>query len=245
MSGNLALSGKRALVTGSGVRLGRAMALRLAEEGCDLIIHYHSSDAGARATAEQVSAAGRRAELFRADLSDFVQLRQLTHFATDALGGLDILVNSASYFPQPQLEEAKHHFSQEREEDWDRAFAINAKAPFFLSQHLAPALEASRGSIVNILDLSSSRAFLSRATHSVSKAALRSITQLTARALQGKVRVNALELGAILPAAGSSEEFLRGRRWGGAEVVLDGLIFLLTNTYVNGEVLRITGDEDL
>ena len=115
------IEGKIGLVTGGAHRVGRALVLGLARAGADVAIHYHSSDEEAAETAEEVRALGRRAETFRADLSDPDAVRGLAASVGDAMGGLDILVNNASLFESARFEEVTV-------ESWDRVMAVNLRA---------------------------------------------------------------------------------------------------------------------
>src|SRR2546428_2729100 len=103
------LGGRRALVTGAGRRVGQAIAVGLARAGCDVAVHYHGSAAGAGESVERIRAAGRRAELVRADLRDAAAARALPDEAARALGGLDILVNSARATRAPRAEDPAPH----------------------------------------------------------------------------------------------------------------------------------------
>ena len=117
------------LVTGAAKRLGRAIAVALADYGWNIAIHFNSSEAAARETVEQVQACGRRAALLKADLSDEDQTGALIGRAAEALGTITGLVNSASIFDPDDWSTASRR-------SWDRHFAVNLRAPFVLSQAL-------------------------------------------------------------------------------------------------------------
>ncbi|MCC6954900.1 MAG: SDR family NAD(P)-dependent oxidoreductase [Deltaproteobacteria bacterium] len=237
------LLGQQALVTGSARRVGKAFALALAEAGCDVIIHHGKSDAAAAQTALEVEQRGRRAVVLQADLRSIDAIAQMAKEATSAFPKLNILVNSASTYPKGDFLEAGHHLQTESAESWDESMNVNARAPFFLIQQLAPQLEGSgNGSIVNIIDRSAFVPFRSRAAHSVSKAALLSITKLAAVTLAPKVRVNAIELGAILPGDEMTPEEREKLRWGGVESAVSALLFVLSTPFVNGETIGVKGD---
>src|SRR5437763_237901 len=154
------------LVTGAAKRLGRAIAVDLARHGWDTAVHFNSSEAAARETAEQVQACGRRAALLKADLSNEDQTGALIGRAAEALGTVTGLVNSASIFDPDDWSTASR-------QSWDRHIAINLRAPFVLSQAFARALpDEEKGAIVNIVDqrvMKHTRQFLS---YIMSKAAL-------------------------------------------------------------------------
>ncbi|MFQ5693565.1 MAG: SDR family NAD(P)-dependent oxidoreductase, partial [Nitrospinota bacterium] len=125
------LKGKRALVTGSGVRVGRAVALALAGRGAHVAVHYNRSRKGAEATAGEIRALGVETAAVRGDLSRAEGVESVAREAETALGPLDVLVNGASIYERKPFEELT-------EEDWDRNFAIHAKAPFLLARRLGP-----------------------------------------------------------------------------------------------------------
>ena len=237
------LLGRKALVTGSARRVGRELALGLARAGCDVIVHHHRSEEAAQRTAQEIQSLGRRAEVLRADLGIHGDVLRLGVEAAEALGGLDILINSASSYPAGDHLEAQHSLTTETLDGWEESLAVNTRAPFFLIQQLVPALEKrGRGCVINILDRSAFVPFRSRAAHTVSKAGLYAVTKLAAASLTPRIRVNALELGAILPGDEMEPDERARLRWGGVESVVNGALFLLTSPFVNGEVVGVKGD---
>mgnify|MGYP005994711847 CR=1 FL=1 len=146
----------RALVTGAGARLGRAMALSLAQRGHDVAVHFAGSRDGAEATVAEIRAMGRKAEALQADLLVEDEAEALVPRAVAALGGpLTLLVNNASIFEYDNLETATR-------ESWDRHIGSNLRAPFVLTQHFAaqvpePVQDAAgeplaSGLIINMID---------------------------------------------------------------------------------------------
>ncbi|HHB80569.1 MAG TPA: SDR family NAD(P)-dependent oxidoreductase, partial [Aliiroseovarius sp.] len=122
---------ERALVTGAGHRIGRAMALGLARRGADVVVHYASSEGPAREVVDEITAMGRIAAPLQADLLDEAQCETLVARAADALGGpLSILINNASIFEYDTIATATR-------ESWDRHVGSNLRAPFVLSQKFA------------------------------------------------------------------------------------------------------------
>lgn len=238
------LRGQRALVTGAGKRIGRALALALAENGCDIIAHYNSSQAGAEELVRELARTGRRAKAIQADFSKPRVTEALAKEALSFLGGLDILINSASVFPNPESLSAAHDITQESEESWEENLAVNAKAPFFLIQHLSKALQDSgHGNVLNIVDTSITIPTISRAAYSISKSALAAITRLAARTFAGTIRVNALELGAILPNEKMNKEEASELEWGSVNDVTSAMLFVLNTPFINGEIVRVSGNE--
>ena len=236
------LSGRRALVTGAGRRVGQAIALGLARAGCDLALHYHGAREGAETTARDVRAAGRRAGLLQADLRDAVAARGLADRAAALLGGLDILVNSAGIMVQQQIEDVTP-------ESWDATLDLNLRAYFFVAQGAIRHLRSGRGRIVNLADVAAFEPWPEYVPHCVSKAGVVMLTQGLARALAPDVTVNAVAPGAVLlPEAW--DEATRARfakttplgRLGSTDDVVHAVRYLLEGgDYVTGTTLVVDG----
>lgn len=235
---------RRALVTGGAVRVGRAIAEALARSGYDLVLHFHSSSAAAEEVAEVLRGRGGRAFPVQADLSDPDQIGRPFDVVDRELGGLDLLVNSAATF--------SHHDPLEVDAaEWDRVFALNARAPFLCAREAARRIR--RGSIVNIIDTGATQAWPGYVPYVASKAALASLTRGLAAALAPRIRVNGVAPGPVLlpeNADGESErEAAAGRtalrRVGTAGDVADAVVFLAGADYVTGEVLRVDGGQHL
>ena len=137
--------GKVALVTGAGKRLGRAIALRLAEEGADVVVHYGNSAKDAADVVGRIEEMGQKAVALQANLQDVNEIRKLFLDAGNELGKLDLLVNSAANFLPGSV-------ISTTEEIWDASLDTNVKAPFFCSQAAAPMLRRSKGAVVNFAD---------------------------------------------------------------------------------------------
>lgn len=238
----ISLRGKRALVTGGAKRLGRAFALALAQEGCDVVIHFNQSRDAAEETAAAIRDYGGRVFTIPADFTDSSSLALLARRTVESLGGLDILVNNASAWSNPATLGGTHRMLEETLEQWETNMAVNCRAPFFLMQHLAPHLRATHGTVVNILDTSVETPYLKRASHTISKSALLSASRVAAMSLSPEVRINCLELGPILPPDEMSEETRKKWAWAGAESAANALLFLLKNEFISGEILSTSGE---
>ncbi|MFQ5530018.1 MAG: SDR family NAD(P)-dependent oxidoreductase, partial [Gemmatimonadota bacterium] len=181
----------RAVVTGGATRVGRAIAEALADAGYDLVLHYHSSEDEATEVAHLLGERGSRIEIVRADLSDPGQIALPFRAADTALGGLELLVNSAAMFPRVDPLEVTHA-------DWDRVFALNARAPFLCAQQAAVRMASGGGAIVNIVDTGATEAWPHYVPYVASKAALASLTRGLAAAFAPHIRVNGVAPGAVL-----------------------------------------------
>lgn len=233
-----------ALVTGGARRIGAAIVDALHAAGHDIALHHHASadEAATRVDALNALRPGS-AHAFAADLRDFDRIPELIAQVIGRFGRLDALVNNASaYYATP--------FGQVTPAQWDDLFAINARAPFFLSQAAAPHLAFHGGAIVNLVDVYAERPRADLSAYASSKAALLGITRALAAALAPDVRVNAIAPGAILwPEEGIDEE-LKDRllsrtpleRIGSVEEIAATTLWLLRDaSYVTGELLRLDG----
>ena len=235
-------SGKTALVTGAGQRIGRALAFALAESGVRVAVHYNSSESAASESVSMVSAAGGEARAFQADLADARQASDLVGRVSAQFGPLHILVNNASLFGRQTI-------SETTAADWDLYFAVNVRAPFLLAQAMAAALPAgATGKVINIGDWRTARR--NRFTYGASKAALSGLTRSLAYALAPGIQVNEVALGAILPPADASpgrpdESRDTGTtpagRMGTLNEVAQAVLALINNDYITGERIHVDG----
>lgn len=237
----IALAGRVALVTGAGRRVGRAIALTLGARGMRVLVHYNGSAEGARETARLIAGAGGRAAIIQADLTDLADAERLVDRAVAEEGELFALVNSAAVMIRTPVGDTNARA-------WEEMFALNVRAPYFLSQRAAPALRAARGAIVNIADLAAFETWPAYVPHAMTKAAIVQMTRGLAHALAPEVRVNAVAPGVVLLPDGWSEseaEHLRAttplQRLGTPDDVAGAVAYLLEADYVTGEVLTVDG----
>lgn len=237
------LRGTTALVTGGARRVGKAIALGLAEAGCNLVLHYNRSAEEAEAVAVEARRFDVEVKTVGADLGSE---------ATRAIEGagellpVRVLVNSAAVFTEDALRGVER-------DTFERTLAVNLVAPVLLTSAFAAALpEGVGGAVVNITDWRTARPYPDHFSYSVSKGALDTFTRAAAEALAPAIRVNAVALGAILPPAGKDSAYLKAlaqeipvRHVGGTEVVADAVRFLLENDFVTGEILRVDGGAHL
>jgi pteridine reductase len=235
------LHGKVALVTGGARRVGKAIALAIAHRGADVVVHYNSGADEAEQTATELRALGIRAALLHGDLSEVAIAQALPARAHDAFGQLDIVVNSAAMMQRTPIGEVTPG-------DWEKMFALNLRAPFFVAQSAAPLLRARGGVIVNIADLAAYETWPAYVPHAITKAGVVQMTRGLAHALAPEIRVNAVAPGAVLlPAEWDVDASNRLvattplRRLGSAEDVAQAVVYLCEATYVTGEVLIVDG----
>jgi len=238
---------KNVLITGSARRIGAACARLLHAEGCNLILHYHHSVEQALQLCDELNDIRTdSALLVKADLLNLHELQHLANTASQAWEGLDVLVNNAAQF-YPQA------MGEIQETDWDNILNSNLKAPFFLSQAVAPILAERRGCIVNIVDIYAQNGLPGFPVYSISKAGLLGMTNCLAKELAPNVRVNAIAPGAILWPTDQDDsrktEILHQvalQRCGKAEDVAKALRFLIADAdYMTGHTLTVDGGRTL
>jgi NAD(P)-dependent dehydrogenase (short-subunit alcohol dehydrogenase family) len=241
------LEGQVVLVTGAARRLGRAIALAVAERGAHVAVHYGSSAAEARGLVRGIRSMGVRAGAFRADLARRGAPERLARRVVETLGPVGALVNSASVYVRTPIESYAA-------EDWDRILAVNLRAPAILSRNLGLAMkERGSGAIVNLGDWSINRPYPDYAPYAASKAGLESLTRVLAGALAPEVRVNMVSPGAILPPPGAKPAYLRALRkaspmgrMGTAGEIAEAVVFLIEKAnYTTGSVLLVDGGRSL
>lgn len=184
------LVGKTAFVTGGARRIGRAIALTLAEAGADVALSYRTSRAEAARTAAEIRVHGRRAVVVECDVRSEPSVRAAVAGVIGEFGGLDLLVNNAAVFASAALESLTV-------EQWDAVFETNARGPFLVAREALPHLRAARGRIVNIGSLGGFHPWAGHAHYCASKAALHMLTQTMAKAFAPEVSVNCVAPGWI------------------------------------------------
>lgn len=238
------LAGKVALVTGAAKRLGRAVAVRLAEEGADVVVHYKSSASAAQEAVAEIAKMGRRAVALEAGLTDVDEIRGLFDQVGKEFGRLDVLVNSAANFLPGSVVSTT-------EEIWDASLDTNLKAPFFCAQAAAPLLRRTRGTIVNFADAGGLLGWPGYIPHSISKAGMVMLTKVLAKALAPEVRVNAIVPGTITMQGDPPEweaDFVKVaplRRTGTPGDVADAVSYLIHAQFMTGHVLILDGGRSL
>lgn len=235
-----------ALVTGAGRRLGRAIALGLAERGWSVAIHCNDGRDDAEALAADIGTRGGRAAVVAADLADDTAVAALLPAAAAALGPVYCLINNASLFLYDDIATVSSDV-------WDRHMAVNLKAPVFLAKALAAGLPSdASGNVVNIIDqrvLKPTPYFLS---YAASKSGLWAATRTLAQALAPRIRVNAIGPGPMLRSVHQSEaEFqaqaratILGRGTAPAEIVA-AIAFILDAPAMTGQMIALDGGQHL
>jgi pteridine reductase len=244
--GSVEIEGKVALVTGAAKRVGRSIALALAECGAELVIHYRDSEREAQEVLALAKRTGGKPVAVRGDLSIVADTEHIVRTAMQAFGRIEILVNSAAIFYRTPFEKLTG-------EDWDRFLTVNLKAPFLLCRQVGEImLRQGQGKIINLADIAGMKAWAEYIPYSVSKAGMISLTQGLAKALAPSVQVNAIAPGAILLPEGTTpeerEQAIRRvplKRLGSPEDIARAAIYLIQNDFITGEVLTLDGGQHL
>ncbi|MFC0282647.1 SDR family oxidoreductase [Camelimonas abortus] len=237
---------RAALVTGGAKRIGAAIALALARDGHAVAIHCNRSVAEAEALAARIAAGGGRAAVVRADLENAAETCRLVDDAVAALGGLSLLVNSASLFEADEITALDLAL-------WERQFAVNLRAPAILSSAFARALPpGSEGAIINILDQRVWKPTPRNFSYTLTKSALYTATRTMAQALAPAIRVNAVGPGPVLASGRQTPDDFAAQvaslplaREIAPEEIADAVLWLAKARNVTGQMIAVDGGQHL
>lgn len=234
------LQGKAAVVTGGAKRIGRTLALALAEAGAHVAITWRESEADARQTLADLQKHEIQALALQADVRDPEQIRSAIEEAAAHFGRLDTLVNNAGRYETAALEAISV-------EQWDAMFETNTRGPFLAAQAAYPQLKAARGRIINIGSLGGLHPWPTHAHYCTSKAALHMLTQTMSRAFAPEISVNCVAPGMIANGEVSAEYEAFARRTpmgrnGTAQDVAAAVLFFATGPhFITGQILSVDG----
>ena len=241
---------KVVLVTGAAKRIGARITRTFHQAGYNIILHYNQSADDAHELQEKLnSERSDSVSLLQLDLVNYSKWKDLQDRCMDTWGRLDVLVNNASTFYPSVIGSAT-------DSEWNDLIGSNLKAPFFLSQALAPCLKEFAGNIVNICDIHGDRPLKNYSIYSIAKAGLAMMTRSLAKELAPEVRVNGIAPGAILWPEEQAEvsEGLKAtiirqiplKRQGAPEDVANTALFLAQDApYINGQILSVDGGRSL
>lgn len=234
-----------ALVTGGAHRVGRAIALALADAGARIALHYNQSAAKAQHTLAEIHSRGGDAFTLSGDLARVAQAERVVDMAQARWGQLDMLICSAGIWGHTPLGDVT-------EDQWDRLFAVNTRSAFFMAQRAAPHLRAAGGCVIAITDVGIEWSWKGYTPYLASKAALAMVVQNLARDLAPDVRVNGVAPGPVLlpddwndaQRAQAARSTLLGRV-GRPEDIAEAVVYLVRAGYVTGVVLPVDGGQRL
>ena len=240
---NERLIGRTALITGAARRIGREVAVALADAGVNVVIHYRNSAEEAERLRVELIERGVKAWLVRADFAQPQESRELFENSVKRAGSIDFLINNAAFFISKTVEEIEF-------ETLMRDIQVNAWAPFVLSREFAR--HAGRGKIINLIDTRVSGSDRTHVSYILSKKLLLSMTEILAVEFAPLISVNAIAPGLILPPAGKDEQYLNAlaptvplEKHGGPADVVDAVLYLLGSRFVTGQVLFVDGGRHL
>ena len=237
------IEGKTALVTGGAQRIGRAIAIRLAEAGLNVVIHYNTSEREAEEVAAQAQSCGVSAWKIKADLSVVDDIENIFPTLVESTGSIDFLINNASIFPESSL------MSFETHEFFD-TITINTIAPLILSR--AFVRQAEKGGIIHVLDNRINRIDTRHVSYHLSKKMLHSLTEIMALEYAPGITVNGVAPGLILNPVDKDASYLEKQ---GSKTLLnrqdclsnvpEAVLFLVSQSFVTGEVLSVDGGQNI
>lgn len=239
------LAGRVALVTGSGRRIGRDIALELAAQGASIVVNYRTSTSEAEGVAAEIVKLGRGARAVQADVSKRADVQRLVDEVESEFGRLDILVNNAGMFQHVP-------FEQITDDQWNHILATNLTSQFLCSQLAAPLLKRSgHGRIINLASLGGLLAWPGYTHYCVSKAGVIMLTRCLARALAPEITVNAVAPGTITFPGDAPEleaNYVRRaplRRTGHGSDIAEAVAFLAESDFITGQILVVDGGRSL
>lgn len=238
--------GKKALITGGAVRVGREITLQLAAAGAQVICQYYSSEKEALQLMQEVRAKGGKIELIQIDLNEKDAPARIINKAQTTFGTIDILVNnSALFYPTP--------LNKVTEKDWDTFINLNLKAAFFLAKEVGLIMKVQgRGRIINIGDTSYSSPWPDYLPYTISKAGVIAMTRGLAKSLAPQVLVNCINPGPVLLPQDYNEEQARKsiertllKRTGDPKDIAKTVQFLIETDYITGASIPVDGGRHL
>jgi len=237
------LGGRVALVTGAAKRIGRSIALRLANDGADVVVNYRGSRAEAESTVRDIEAMGRRAVAIQADVSRRDDVQRMFAEIETKFARLDILVNNAGKFFLAKFEELT-------EAQWDDILNANLKSQFLCAQAAAPLMKRQgRGKIINLSSLGGLLAWPGYTHYCVSKAGVIMLTRCLASALGPEILVNSVAPGTIqFPGEPPDEDYIRRvplHRTGTGDDIADAVAYLAMADFVTGQIIAVDGGRTL
>ena len=235
---------KIAVVTGAGHRLGNEFAISLSRMGYSILVHYNSSDFLAKETAEKIKEEGGDANIYKADLTDYFQIKEMWKYIISLPFDLEVLINSAAIMNHNDIRTLSLS-------DFDKTIALNLRAPLLCSQEAAKNM-ISGGIIINISDVGAGKNWLGYPEYSISKSALEVLTKILAKALAPDIRVNAISPGLVLPPEYGEDKIWEKlkekvplKRTATTSEITSMVEYLITNKYITGQVLTIDGGYSL
>ena len=237
------LRGKTVFITGAAHRLGKAIAIAMAQAGANVAFTFRSSANEAAQTLREIEAKGVQALAFQCDLRRPASAQEAVNEVLKRFRQMDVLINNAGVFETANIEDITA-------EQWDEVFAVNVRAPFLVSQSCIPSLRGTHGRIINLGSLGGQKPWATHAHYCSSKAALHMLTQVMAKALAPEIAVNCVAPGMIDSGAGEKDPSLLQRlaahtpmkKNGSPQDVVSAVMYFATAPhFITGQVLTVDG----
>jgi len=237
------LKGKTVFITGGARRLGKAIALAMAQAGANVGFTYLLSEEETTQTLEQLAGFPQRTLAVRCDLRQEKEVQQTVSQVLERFGQIDLLINNAGVFETANIEDITA-------EQWDEVFAVNVRAPFLVSQSCIPALRTTNGRIINMGSLGGEKPWATHAHYCSSKAALHMLTQVMAKALAPEIAVNCVAPGMIDVGGDEKDPALLERlaahtpmkKNGSPQDIVSAVMYFATAPhFITGQVLTVDG----
>ena len=236
------LKGKTVLITGAARRLGRAIAVAMAQSGANIAFTYLSSGEESKRTLVEIEKTGAQGLAIQCDIRQPASVKQAVQSVLDRFHQIDLLINNAGVFQTARIEDITP-------EQWDEVFAVNVRGPFLMSQSCIPSLRTSRGRIIHMGSLGGERQWTTHAHYCSSKAALHMLTQVMAKALAPEIAVNCVAPG-MIAAEGERDPALLDRlaartpmqKNGTPQDVVSAVMYFATAPhFITGQILTVDG----
>ena len=237
------MKGKTVLITGAAQRLGKAIALAMAQAGANVAFTYRSSANAAGQTLAEINSSAIRGLAIECDLRQEKDVQKSVRQVLERFEKIDLLINNAGVFETARLEDITL-------EQWDEVFAVNVRAPFLVSKYCIPSLRSSRGRIINLGSLGGEKPWATHAHYCSSKAALHMLTQVMAKSLAPEIAVNCVAPGMIDAGGGEKDSALLQRlaertpmKKNGtlSDVVSAVMYFATAPHFITGQILTVDG----
>jgi NAD(P)-dependent dehydrogenase (short-subunit alcohol dehydrogenase family) len=232
---------KSALITGASKRIGKQIAIALGKKGYHIHLHYHLSHHAAEETITFLRQEGISCDLIQADLQNPPDIEHMISGLMSTDDALSVIINNASVFYSGSLQESDV-------EIWDVTMAVNLRAPWLIVKYAFDALKKNNGCVINILDSGIEKVWTKYPAYQISKVGLAHLTKLMAKTYAPDIRINGISPGLILPSEdGTPDDWrilvdrLPMKRSGNPQDVVDGIMFLINQEYITGEILFIDG----
>lgn len=228
-------------ITGAGKRLGRQLALCLADEGYDLLLHYRKSFRSAQTTKKDTEKKGVKTLLVQADLRRVSEIRKMVRQGVDFFGNIDVLINNAAVFPD------KKNLFDITESDWNHVLDTNLRGTFFCAQEVARIMmRKKKGIIINIASIGAFSNWTYYIPYCISKAGVVNLTRIMAKSLSPHIRVNAIAPGFLLLDKSEKKKFpakenILLKKYGNADDIYKTVRFIMENPYLNGQIITVDG----